>query len=149
MCESARPLTAGRLLEREAMGLLEDLKALLAQAQADAAALAGSEQIEQFRIRYLGAKGAIKQAMTRLKEVSPADKPAAGKLANDVKTAVEALLEKARGAAATAPVAGPKVDVTLPGAPLAIGRPHLLTQTINELTRSSPAWALRWPMGRR
>jgi phenylalanyl-tRNA synthetase alpha chain len=117
------------------MGLLDDLKTLLAQAQAEAAKLAGPEQVEQFRIRYLGTKGAIKQAMARLKEVSPADKPAAGKLANEVKLAVEALFEKARSvAAAPAQAAGPKVDVTLPGASVAIGRPHILTQTIYELT---------------
>ena len=117
------------------MGLLEDLKTLLAQAQAEAAKLAGPEQLEQFRIRYLGAKGAVKGAMARLKEVSAAEKPLAGKLANEVKTAIEAAFEQARAAvSAPAAAAGPKVDVTLPGAPLAIGRPHILTQTINELT---------------
>ncbi len=112
------------------MGLLDDLKSMLAQAQGEAAKLSGPDQVEQFRIRYLGAKGAVKAAMMRLKEVPPAEKPAAGKLANDVKVAIESLHEEAKKAAAPAAAAGPKVDVTLPGTPLAIGRPHIITQTI-------------------
>ena len=117
------------------MGYAEDLQELKRQAASLIAQVTDSEQLERFRIRFLGAKGELKQAMTRLREVPRAAKPAMGKLANEIKTAVQAMYDKAVAAAGTsAAAAGPATDVTLPGDELAIGRPHILTQTINEVT---------------
>ncbi len=117
------------------MGLLEDLEALEARARADIDAVGDADALERFRITYLGSRGAVKDAMARLKEVPRADKPAAGKRANEVKNAIQALYDAAKpsvGAAAGA--AGARTDVTLPGTDLRIGRPHILTQTIGEIT---------------
>ncbi len=118
------------------MGLLEDLKQLRDQALAKLSDLTSDEVTERFRIEYLGGKGAVKRAMQRLKEVPRAERPVIGKLANEVKTAIEAAYKKAKanlgsgGARAT----GPLTDVTLPGTVPPIGRPHVLTQTIREIT---------------
>ncbi|NLF32406.1 MAG: phenylalanine--tRNA ligase subunit alpha, partial [Planctomycetes bacterium] len=62
-------------------------------------------------------------------------KPAAGKRANEVKNAIQALYDGARASVGAAGKAVKSVtDVTLPGADLRIGRPHILTQTIHEIT---------------
>ena len=117
------------------MALLDDLRDLRTQGEAEIAKLTTGEHLEQFRIKYLGAKGAVKQAMMRLKEVPKEVKPAAGKLANEVKNALQGMYDQAKatvGAPATA--VKPMADVTLPGTDLRIGRPHILTQTINEIT---------------
>lgn len=115
------------------MALKDDLQTLLEEASKDVAALNGPESLEAFRIRYLGTKGALRQAMDRLKEVPREDKPAVGKLANEVKQRIQALYDGAKSAAA-APRAAAGVDVTLPGTPARIGRPHVITQTIREVT---------------
>ncbi|NLF32432.1 MAG: phenylalanine--tRNA ligase subunit alpha, partial [Planctomycetes bacterium] len=97
------------------MGLLEELEALEAQAKADIAAAGDAGALEQFRIRYLGAKGAVKDAMNRLKEVPREEKPAAGKRANEVKNAIQALYDGARASVGAAGKAVKSVtDVTLP-----------------------------------
>ena len=115
------------------MGLLEELKELQERAAAEIAQTRSGELLEQFRIKYLGTKGALKQAMERLKEVPKADKPLVGKLANDVKAGIQALYDQAKSAVGpSGAVAG--VDVTLPGTDLRIGRPHIITQTINAIT---------------
>jgi len=117
------------------MALLDDLQDLRSRGEAEIAEVSTPEQLEQFRIRYLGSKGAVKAAMMRLKEVPKQDKPAAGKLANEVKNALQAMYDRAKGGVGTAAKAvKPMTDVTLPGADLGIGRPHILTQTINEIT---------------
>ena len=114
------------------MGFVEDLEQLKAQAEALVAKVADGEQLERFRIRYLGSKGAIKEAMQRLKDVPKEGKPAAGRIANEVKNAVQRMYERAKAGMPAA--SRPRTDVTLPGTRQNIGRPHILTQTINQLT---------------
>ncbi len=117
------------------MGLLEDLEQLEKQAKAEVAEALDADRLERFRVKFLGAKGAVKTAMQRLKELPREAKPAAGKLANQVKGAIQKLYDQAKAAcSAPAAAAAPAADVTLPGRRPAIGRPHILTQTINEIT---------------
>jgi phenylalanyl-tRNA synthetase alpha chain len=117
------------------MGLTEDLQELKNQAQALVARIADSEKLEEFRIKFLGTKGALKQAMQKLKDVPRESKPALGKLANEVQAAVQQMYEQAKETVGrSGGAAGPMTDVTLPGTPVNIGRPHIITQTINEIT---------------
>jgi phenylalanyl-tRNA synthetase alpha chain len=117
------------------MTFVDDLKNLQAQAQAELAQVNSPQTLEAWRIKYLGLKGAVKAALQRLKEVPQADKPAAGKAANELKDALQAAydaraVELAAGAEAKKAAA---VDVTLPGRRPRIGHAHILTQTISEL----------------
>jgi len=79
------------------MSLLDDLKKLQEQAEAELAAAQGAEAVEQWRIRYLGAKGEVKAAMQRLKDVPKQDKPAAGQAANRAKNALQAAYDERLG----------------------------------------------------
>jgi phenylalanyl-tRNA synthetase alpha chain len=117
------------------MSLNDDLKRLQADAQEELARLTGPEAVEAWRIKYLGAKGAIKTAMQRLKEVPADAKPAVGKAANDVKNALQPAFDAAvaRFGARPAAPTGPLVDITLPGEQPRIGHLHVMTQTVNEL----------------
>jgi len=99
-------------------------------AAADAAAL------EAARIEFLGAKsGRLKDAQQGLGKVDKADKPAAGKRFNEVKTAVETAYQAARDrvAAAAKPQAVAAFDATLPGKVVRLGRVHPVTQTIADM----------------
>ncbi len=94
-----------------------------------------SPSLEQFRIKYLGRKGLITRMLTQIKEVPPDKRPQAGQLANKIKKEVTEAFEQARQSLDRAEQDGKKqfVDVTLPGIKPSIGRPHIITQTINEL----------------
>ena len=115
------------------MSALQELEKLRDQALAQLAS-AADNALEAWRIANLGAKGALKAAMGRLKEI-PADQRAAyGKLANDVKNALtEAFESRKAGSSRPAAAGGPKVDVTLPGQRIHLGHQHLITQTTNEV----------------
>ncbi len=117
------------------MSLLKELQQMQAKAEAELAEVKDAAALEAWRIRYLGAKGAVKAAMRRLKEVPKQEKPAVGQAANKLKNTLQSLFEKRSAelpAAATA-AAKPIIDVTLPGRAPRIGHLHIITQTINEI----------------
>jgi phenylalanyl-tRNA synthetase alpha chain len=118
---------------------LDAFKSQLAEVYRDAAAALSdahdAASLEAARVEFAGAKsGRIKAAQKLLGSIDAADKPAAGKLFNETKAAVTALLEAAqdRLAGAAKPVLEP-VDVTLPGAPVRLGHLHPITQTIRRV----------------
>ncbi len=99
-------------------------------------AASSSDDLEAWRISYLGSKGKLKAAMAGMKDVPKADKPAAGQQANAVKVALEQAFEarKASAAGGGSP-AGFTIDATEPGA-IAVhqrGRRHILTRVRDEL----------------
>ena len=120
------------------MSLVEELKALADYAGKVLDRIDTADALEAWRVKYLGSHGAVKDAMQRLRDVPKADKPAAGKAANqlknDLQAAYQAKLDKL-GATPHAKKrkAEPVVDVTLPGRRPRIGHAHILTQTINEI----------------
>jgi len=93
------------------------------------------DALEQFRIKYLGRRGEITQMLNQLGSLPPEERPAAGRLANQIKKDVTAQYQRLRHQLQqqrrrqTAHL----VDVTLPGKIPLIGTPHIITQTINEL----------------
>ena len=116
---------------------LSQLDALLREAAAAFAAAADAAALEAARVRFLGAKsGALKDAQKGLGQVDKADKPAAGKRFNEVKTAVEAALDAAAARIAAGREAGPaavQFDPTAPGVRPRLGHLHPITQTIEDL----------------
>ncbi len=114
-----------------------DLVAMRSRAERESAQAATLEELEQLRVRYLGRQGMITQAFRELGTIPPADRPAMGAALNDLKAAVERLLE-ARAAtvgaeAGRARLAAEAIDTTLPGRRTATGRTHILTRTMEEI----------------
>jgi len=97
--------------------------------------IADSASLEQFRIKYLGRKGLITQMLTQIGKCPPDQRPAAGQLANKTKKEVTEAFEQTKEKISHADGAThrPFIDVTLPGIAPQIGRPHVITQTVNEL----------------
>ena len=114
---------------------LARLDALAAEASAALAEAASSEDLEEARIKFLGAKGGrLREVQKGLGSVDKQDKPAAGKRFNEVKTEVESAYAQAQERLTTgAGDAASAIDVTLPGTPLRLGRLHPVTQTIEEM----------------
>ena len=115
---------------------LAELDHLAREATSAFAAAADAGALEAARIDFLGAKsGRLKTAQKGLGSVPPADKPAAGKRFNEVKTAIDAAFASAseRLQHAGTRAAGQAFDISLPGTPLRLGHLHPITQTIEEL----------------
>jgi phenylalanyl-tRNA synthetase alpha chain len=93
-----------------------------------------SASLEQFRIKYLGRKGQIIQMLSQIGTLPPDQKPQAGQLANQVKKKVtDAFEQKNTAIQAKGTVQKDLLDVTEPGIPMNIGKPHVITATLNEL----------------
>jgi phenylalanyl-tRNA synthetase alpha chain len=77
-----------------------------------------SRAVEDLKVKYLGRKGLVTALMETLKEVSKEDKPAAGKIINELRKGIEEKLETLRAAAEEGALdeslAAQRLDVTLP-----------------------------------
>ena len=115
--------------------MLDRLEQLKREALDALAGVDDPEQLERFRIDYLGSKGKLKGAMAWLKDAGREDRPKLGQGLNALKSKVEEAYEarKAELGGAGAPTRGPRIDVTEPGLPPALGRVHVLQQTIDQL----------------
>ena len=116
-----------------------NLDDLLSAAQSKATTLSTPEQVEAFRIEFLGTKGLLKQASDFLRTIEPAQKRDYGKKLNEVKRVVEELHQAALQAVRAAPVqADTSVDITEPGCLVfeayQPGSLHIINQTIDNLT---------------
>lgn len=95
---------------------------------------AGADEVEQFRIKWLGTKGLVKAVMGEMKNVPNEQKKSFGQLLNEFKSFAEAKLEELQQShAPVAAVTGPAIDFALPGDPVTVGSRHPLTLVRNEM----------------
>ena len=93
-----------------------------------------AEALEAARIQFLGRNGALADAIGRIGGVSPEDRPAAGKLANQVKQSLHAAFEERQAAFDRGTEAeGAVLDRTLPGRAAWRGGVHPVTAVIEEV----------------
>ncbi|MHC4428463.1 MAG: phenylalanine--tRNA ligase subunit alpha [Planctomycetota bacterium] len=112
--------------------LLDELARLEEAGLRELAGATDPDALEQWRIRYLGTKGELKELARRMKGVAADEKPAVGKRLNEVKIQLESGFGAAKERLSQR--AAPAVDVTEPGLPAGVGRQHVLTRTIDEIT---------------
>ncbi len=121
-----------------------NLDELLSVAQSDLSAVKTGADLETFRIKYLGAKGLLKDAADHLKSLPGPEKRAFGQRMNEVKTAISAAFDAKKIEIETAAGGGgvksfvTGIDITEPGRlrfeNYSPGSLHIITQTVNELT---------------
>jgi phenylalanyl-tRNA synthetase alpha chain len=112
---------------------LETIEQVSRQAHEELSAVANADQLEQFRIRYLGAKGRLKDLMSLLGQVPRDQKPAVGQRVNALKLQLTEAFDARKASLAQAPSAGPDEDVTEPGTRPRIGNRHILMKVADEL----------------
>jgi phenylalanyl-tRNA synthetase alpha chain len=111
----------------------------LRQEAESAIASAGSPgELEELRVRYLGRKSVLTQALRSIGELPPEERGPVGKTANSVRQALEELLasrtEELEAAELDRRLGEHRIDVTLPGDPPSpAGHLHLVTQTRREM----------------
>jgi phenylalanyl-tRNA synthetase alpha chain len=118
--------------------LIGQLEALAASARASIVSADGERALEDLRVRFLGKKGELSAALRGMGQLSPEERPRVGEVANRVRDEVEALLTQARArierAKLDAELAGPPIDVTLPGRELLPrGHRHPITRAMEDI----------------
>ena len=84
--------------------------------------------VEALRIQYLGKKGELTAVLRGMGKLSAEERPVVGQLANEVRAAIEEEIEKKtaalKSAAMEAKLQAEKLDVTVPGDKIHVGKPH-------------------------
>ena len=108
--------------------LADRLQQLQTDALAELAAAADAPAIEALRASLLGRSGRLTSLLRGLAELDDAERPAVGKLANEVRGAVEAAITERlatlRAAGAAAQLADEALDMSAPGRPVRVGHLH-------------------------
>ena len=98
---------------------------------------ASSEALEALRIQYLGKKGELTAVLKQMGRLSAEERPAMGQLANEVRAALEEMLEKQKKLlsekALEARLAAETVDVTIPGKERRLGHQHPMYIVLDEI----------------
>lgn len=110
----------------------------LKQEAADALNAADSvAKLNELRVKYLGKKGSLTSILRGLGGLSPDERPRVGQMVNEVRAALEAMLdtknEELKKAELATRLVAEKIDVTLPGRVNAVGGLHPLTLTLNRI----------------
>ena len=90
----------------------------------NSAVTADAKLIEEFRIKWLGTKGIVKDIMGEMKNVPAEQKKEAGQLLNEFKLLVEAKYEELKGSTSSIEHQTSNIDLTLPGDDLPLGSRH-------------------------
>ena len=119
------------------MALLEEIEPLKQHALAELKAAPDLAALEQSKGAFLGPNGKFTGLMKQLGSLSKEERPAAGKLINQVKVELETALAARRGELELK-AALPKepADFTLPGRRRPVGKLHPLTQVTEDIVRS-------------
>lgn len=122
--------------EKPSMTKSQEIEGLLEQAAAEAAVAPDVRALEAIRIRYLGRKGLLPEIMKGLKDLDPAERPAAGQAANALKTGLKQALEARRAEleAASSEQPAHAFDYTLPGDWRGLGSTHPISHIIERVT---------------
>ncbi len=116
---------------------MENLLAQIAQYKKEIgdAKVTNKEELEAFRIKYLGTKGLVKTIMGEMKNVAPENKKEAGQLLNEFKIFTESSFETLQSnfSGDTNSKTVPGIDVSLPGDPLPLGSRHPISIVQNKI----------------
>jgi phenylalanyl-tRNA synthetase alpha chain len=93
-----------------------------------------ADELEQFRIKFLGTKGIIKDVFDEFKAVSPEEKRSLGKVLNEFKQLAEAKYQTLKDEGGTTESAADSgLDLTLPGEGFEVGARHPLALVRKEI----------------
>jgi phenylalanyl-tRNA synthetase alpha chain len=118
--------------------MIERIDALRGEGEAAVAGAAGTAELEDVRVRFLGRKAELPNLLRGVADLPPAERGQVGRAANEARKALEAAIDARRADLEASELerrlADDVLDVTLPGSPaVAHGRLHLLTSTRREI----------------
>ncbi|OGR03883.1 MAG: phenylalanine--tRNA ligase subunit alpha [Deltaproteobacteria bacterium RIFOXYD12_FULL_50_9] len=116
----------------------EELLRLQSEAKTELSTIIRPDELESFRVKYLGRKCTLTMLMRKLGEVSAQDRPRLGNLANSIKKEIEADFLEKEMALTQLQATGKgesRKDLTLPGRVIPFGRRHPVSQVMLEICR--------------
>jgi len=98
---------------------------------------ASAEELEQFRIRYLGSKNVIKSLFSEIRHVPHEQKKEFGQRVNELKQKAETKYQELKNGLSGREEANEiaQIDVTAPAEPLELGARHPIAITLNRIVR--------------
>ncbi len=118
--------------------MLERIEKIRAEAATAIEAAAGTAELEELRVRYLGRKAELTSILRGISELPAEERGKVGADANQARKALESLLETRAAVLDAGEVESQlvedRIDVTLPGAPAQpTGHLHLITRTTRQI----------------
>lgn len=96
-----------------------------------------SQGLESLRVKFLGKKGELTAILKQMATLTAEERPVIGQLANkirsDIEEAISARSAELKAAQAQRRLKEEKLDVTLPGKPLKVGKLHPYNAVLNEI----------------
>ena len=107
------------------------LNDIVSQAKADISSTTSVSQLQDLRVKYFGKKSELTELSKQLGQLSVEERPKAGQLINDARSAIQTLLSEKenqlKAAELNTTLAAEKIDVTLPGRGQSRGSLHPIT----------------------
>lgn len=95
------------------------------------------QQLNELRVKYMGKKGPLTEILRGMGALSAEERPLIGQVANEVRGAIEAVIEEKQAvftrAETEARLSAETIDVSLPGRPAGRGASHPLSKVIEEI----------------
>ena len=117
----------------------EKLKSIEKEAVEQLRSAGDLRALDSIRVKFMGKKGVMTEILRGMRDVPPAERPAMGKLTNQVKESIVSELELAtvrlKEKERMARLAAQTIDITLPGRRPILGRKHPLTQARSDIIR--------------
>ena len=115
----------------------EELESLKKEILASLSQVSTEKELSEIRVRVLGRKGSLTQLLKRLGTLPEIERREIGKRANQVKEDLEKRIEETllqiQERERREALGREKIDVTLPGRRIPVGKRHPLTQTLDEI----------------
>ncbi|MGV8982054.1 phenylalanine--tRNA ligase subunit alpha [Clostridium sp.] len=115
----------------------EKLEAIKAAALQELKESAIKTEIENIRVKYLGKKGELTQILRGMGQLSSEERPIVGKLANEVREAIEILITKAtdsiKNKESELKLKSEVIDISMPGKKQTVGKRHPLDLTLEKI----------------
>src|SRR5690625_686244 len=97
----------------------------------------GIEELQKINVTYLGRKGSLTAVLRGMGKLAPEERPVVGQLANKVREAITKAIEEKKSVlemkTLESQLEKEKIDVTLPGRPVQMAGPHIITSIIEEI----------------
>ncbi|MEC5421988.1 phenylalanine--tRNA ligase subunit alpha [Virgibacillus sp. C22-A2] len=115
----------------------EQMEAIQAEAIQKIEQVGELKELQDIKVAYLGKKGSLTGVLRGMGKLSKEERPVIGEIANKVRESITEAInlksEKLERAALEKQLEKEAIDVTLPGRPVKVGGPHLLTKIVEEI----------------
>lgn len=95
------------------------------------------KELQDIKVAYLGKKGSLTSVLRGMGKLSKEERPVIGEIANHVREAIASALDEKNAILEQQKLEkqleAESIDVTLPGRPVKVGGPHLLTSIVQEI----------------